>query len=91
MGLPLKWPPARNTTGPKVRVETELPAGGDASGGCCAAPAPTPGAPLLRCPQCGLPRDGLATRCPRCNAALLVPNSCNGACSRCTSGCSLRL
>ncbi len=101
MGLPLKWPqgtrqaPEARGEAPGPRPEApearpEAPAGG----GCCADPASDSASGRtsgLQCPQCGLPLDGPTARCPRCYASLLVPNSCSGACSKCNSGCGLRV
>lgn len=102
MGLTLKWPRVRTGAAePSVPRAGTVPPGSDgccapAADGCCTKEVGSTAAPVFatstpRCPQCGLPLDGPAIRCPRCNAALLVPGSCSGACRGCQSGCTLKV
>lgn len=38
------------------------------------------------CPRCGYGNGAGTLRCVRCRAALVVPQGCTGACSKCLMG-----
>ncbi|HEY3366183.1 MAG TPA: hypothetical protein VGK74_14110 [Symbiobacteriaceae bacterium] len=39
--------------------------------------------PKGHCPQCGYENGAGVQRCVRCRSALMVPQGCSGACSKC--------